>query len=526
VELQDYVSIVRKRWVSIFLAAFLVVAAAVAATMLATPIYEARSQVYVSVRTGGTTSDLVQGSNYTQRQVKSYSDLVTSPLVLDPVIEDLQLDQTPQDLARSITASPVLDTSLINIAVTDEDPSRAALVADALAQSLSVQVGELEQPTADGQSPVLISTVRPAVEPGSPASPSPLRNIAVGLFLGFALGFGVAIVREMMDTKVRSEEHVAQVTDSAVISSIAHDDAALDDHLIVQSNPMSHVAESFRRLRTNLQFLSAEDHGRALIVTSSLPGEGKSTTAANLALTLADSGARVILVDADLRRPSVADYMGLEGSAGLTTVLIGRASVDDVVQPWGAGYLHVLTSGQIPPNPSELLGSQAMSHLLAELAQRYDHVIIDTPPLLPVTDAAVLSRLTGGAIIVAGAHKVHRHQLEEGIRSLETVNARVLGIVLNRVTRKQSETYAYDYSSDPAKLAASKSERSRGVTGRAPTRRSTRALDATSGLDLTGRRTPSEGLAGLDAALTGNAGRWPGEPLGETTDQAPRHSRA
>lgn len=523
-DFQDYMSIVRKRWLSIVLVTSLLVGAAITATVLATPSYEARSQVYVSVRTGGTTTDLVQGSNFTQRQVKSYSDLATSPLVLGPVIDDLGLEASTEDLSRAVTASPVLDTSLINIAVTDEDPSRAAAVANALAASLSVQVAELEQPNADGQSPVLISTVRLATEPTRPASPSPVRNLALGLLLGLAAGLGVAVLREMLDTKVRTEDHVAQVTDSAVISSIAHDDAAVADHLIVHTNPMSHVAESFRRLRTNLQFLSAEDQPRALIVTSSLPDEGKSTTAANLALTLADSGARVILVDADLRRPSVADYMGLEGSAGLTTVLIGRASLDDVVQPWGSGHLHVLTSGQIPPNPSELLGSQAMAHLLAELVHRYDHVIIDTPPLLPVTDAAVLSRLTGGAIVVAGAHTVHRHQLQEGIRALETVNARVLGIVLNRVARKQSETYAYDYSSQTAPGTRTTSERRSSTSP--PARRSTKR-PAGGGLDLTGTRTPAEGVSGLDAALSGGtAHRWPGEPLGEHSDQAPRHSRA
>ncbi|EYR65126.1 chromosome partitioning protein [Actinotalea ferrariae CF5-4] len=523
-EFQDYVAILRKRWVSILVVALAVVAAALAATLAATPSYQARSQVYVSVRSGGTTADLVQGSNYTQRQVKSYSDLVTSPLVLAPVIEELGLDTRAEVLALAVTATPVVDTSLINISVTDEDPGRAAAVADALAASLAVQVNELEPPTADGQSPVLISTVRPAVEPSAPASPSPTRNLALGLLLGLAAGFGVAVLREMLDTKVRDEDHVAQVTESAVIAAIPHDDSAVNDHLIVQSNPMSLVAESFRRLRTNLQFLSAEEQPRALIVTSSLPEEGKSTTAANLALTLADSGARVILVDADLRRPSVANYMGLEGTAGLTTVLIGRASLEDVVQPWGAGHLHVLTSGQIPPNPSELLGSQAMAHLLGQLVQRYDHVIIDTPPLLPVTDAAVLARLTGGAIVVVGAHKVHRHQLEEGIRSLETVNARVLGIVLNRVARKQSETYAYDYSSDPSQTPRSVSERRSDAPP--PPRRSTKAASA-EGLDLTGTRLPAQGVAGLDAALGGRGGnRWPGEPLGEPSDQAPRHSRA
>ncbi len=138
------------------------------------------------------------------------------------------------------------------------------------------------------------------------------------------------------------------------------------------------------------------------MISSSIPGEGKSTIAINLAVSLADAGARVILVDADLRRPSIAEYLGIEGGVGLTTVLIGRAEVEDVVQPLGTTSLDLLPAGQIPPNPSELLGSTAMADLLERLSASYDMVLLDSPPLLPVTDAVVLSNLAGGALVVVG----------------------------------------------------------------------------------------------------------------------------
>lgn len=205
-------------------------------------------------------------------------------------------------------------------------------------------------------------------------------------------------------------------------------------------------------------------------MTSSVPGEGKSTVAANLALTLAEAGSRVALVDADLRRPSVADYLGLEGAAGLTTVLIGQATLDDVVQPWGA--LAVLTSGQIPPNPSEMVGSRAMTWVLDELAERYDVVVIDTPPLLPVTDAAILARLTDGALVVAGANGLHRHQLTEALGSLERVGARVLGLVVNRVPDMLPEAYSY-YGTDP-KAAGRGRRRTRSTRPPLPRGRGTR----------------------------------------------------
>jgi succinoglycan biosynthesis transport protein ExoP len=197
-------------------------------------------------------------------------------------------------------------------------------------------------------------------------------------------------------------------------------------------------------LRTNLQFIDVASRPRSIVITSSIPGEGKSTMAINLAVSLADTGARVILVDADLRRPSIADYAGIEGNVGLTTVLIGRADVEDVVQPLGTTTLDLLPSGQIPPNPSELLGSPAMIGLLDRLTASYDTVLLDSPPLLPVTDGAVLSKLAHGALVVVGTDRIHRPQLQETLGSLQTAGAHVLGLVLNKIDRREAGTYSYD----------------------------------------------------------------------------------
>jgi capsular exopolysaccharide synthesis family protein len=250
-----------------------------------------------------------------------------------------------------------------------------------------------------------------------------------------------------------------------VIARIGYDDQAPTHPLIVQSSPHSHRSEAFRRLRTNLQFLDIADQPKTIVVTSSLAGEGKSTTAMNLAITLADAGSRVALVDADLRRPSIAEYMGLEGEVGLTTVLIGRADLKDAIQQWGSGSLYVLPSGQVPPNPSELLGSGSMAKLLAQLSSQYDVVLIDTPPLLPVTDAAILAKITGGAVVVAAADQLHRQQLSAGLGSLQDVGARVLGVVLNRVAHKQTDGYSYyDYTGDPTAKTNSMSSQAHRAT--------------------------------------------------------------
>ncbi len=522
-ELQDYVAIVRKRWLSILLVTALVAGAAVALTALATPQYTARSQVFVSVRTGDSVSDLVQGSSFTQRQVKSYTDLVTSPRVLIPVIEQLDLATTPDELATAIGANSPLDTVLININATNRDPQIASDIANATADSLSTQVAELEEP-ADGVSPVEISTVRSATPPVAPSSPQPVRNVALGVLLGLALGFGLAVLREVLDTRVRTEDDIRLITDASVMATMTHEDDAPQHPLIVQSSPHSVRAEAFRRLRTNLQFLDVADRLESIVVTSSLAGEGKSTTAINLAITLADAGSRVALVDADLRRPSVADYMGLEGRAGLTTVLIGKASIEDVIQPWGDGKLHVLPSGQVPPNPSEMVGSHAMAWLLGELVKRYDIVVIDTPPLLPVTDAAILARLTGGALVVTAANRIHRADLRDAIGSVEAVGARVLGVVVNHLARKQSDYYSY-YGPDSERAGQRRSRPRRrrprvigpaGATAHARADRSAGRVTSQSAEPTTRAAGPDEpraidlsDLVAGDPPATGTAG-WPG----------------
>lgn len=510
-ELRDYLAIVRKRWLMIAALTAATVALALGLSVLSTPLYTAQTQIYVSVQGGTTTSDMLQGANFTRQQVTSYTGLVTSPLVLRPVIEDLALDLRVDQLASRTTSGSPANSSLINISVTDESPAVAAALANAVSDEFRRVVADLETPLDSGTSTVKLTMVREATAPGSPSTPNTKLNLALGLVGGLALGLAAAVLRQVLDTKIRDEASVAQVTRSSVVGVIVFDDEAASRPLIVQSDPHSPRAEAFRRLRTNVQFLDVGEAKKTFVVTSALPGEGKSTTTINLAIALAEAGSRVVLVDADLRRPSVAKYLGMEGSAGLTTVLIGRASAEDVVQPWGNGRLSVLPSGQIPPNPSELLGSSAMTALLSELAAAYDVVLLDTPPLLPVTDAAVLAKVTNGALVVVGAGKVHKQQFAEALGSLETVGARVLGVVVNREPRKQGGSYSYYRYGDSSPEAAS--------TGVMPT------VPRTS----TKRDLPAVGVESTPNRSMGGA-VWPGEPFNSSAEsrraaQVPQHSR-
>ena len=443
-ELRDYIRILRKGWVMILLLALVGVGGASAFSILQTPKFSATSKVFVSTQSGGTASELVQGSSFTVQRVKTYSVLVGTPIVLLPVIGTLSLGITADELAKKITASASLDTSIIDIMVTDTNPVRAADTANAISQSLTVVVQNIETPAApNAVSPVKLTRAQEATVPSVPVSPNAPLNIALGALLGLALGVGVAVLREVLDTRIRNEHDVEQITDAPILGGIVFDPKALERPLIVHVDPRSPRAESFRTFRTNLQFLDVGRTDRSFVITSSIESEGKSTTAANLAITLADAGARVLLVDADLRRPKIAEYMGIEGAVGLTDVLIGRAELKDVIQPWGRASLFVLPAGRVPPNPSELLGSVRMTHFIAEFNRAFDVVIFDTPPLLPFTDAAILAKNVGGAIVVVAAGRTHKGQLGGAVSALGNVGVPISGMVLTMLPTRGPDAYGY-----------------------------------------------------------------------------------
>lgn len=456
--LHDYLEVLRRRWVSVIIVALTTVATAAALTLAMTPQYSAKTRLFFSVESnGGTLTDLVQGSSFAEKQMTSYAEVARSPLVLDPVIDRLDLETTSAGLAAALSATIPPDTVILEIAAVDPDAGRAAAIANAVGEEVAQTARDLSPDRKDGTKAVQATILAPALVPSSPSSPNVVRNLVLGAALGLLLGLGVALLRHVLDTRVRGEQDVREVTDRPLLGAVGFDAKVPDHPVILRDEPLGAAAEAIRRLRTNFQFLDLGDRPRSIVITSSVPGEGKSTTSVNLAVALADAGTRVILVDADLRRPSVANSLGLEGSVGLTTVLIGRAELDDVIQHWESTSLDILPSGRIPPNPSELLGSSAMERLLDELTARYDVVLLDTPPLLPVTDAAVLSNLTGGSMLVVGADRVHRPQLREAIASLTTAGAHLHGVVLNRIARQEAGYYTYDSgyapTSEPAKDA-------------------------------------------------------------------------
>lgn len=444
-DLRDYLQIIRANWVLIVAFALAGMTISAGTSVLVKPTYTAETDLFVSIQSSGSVQELQQGNTFSQARVQSYVQTVATPVVLQPAIDSLGLATTPGELRRRVKASSDLNTVLINISVSDSSSVQAAATAQAVANSLIQAVDSLERPKTGGTSPISLSVITPATAPAVPSAPNTKLNIALGFLVGLGVGAAIAFLRSILDTRIRNESDLRRVSEAPVLGRIAFDTDAQKKPLLTQAPTQSPRAESFRQLRTNLQFANIAEHAKTLVVTSSLPGEGKSTTATNLAIALSQAGESVCLIDADLRRPMVGEYLGLDRNAGLTTALLGTAEVNDLLQPWGQENLYVLTSGQIPPNPSELLGSAEMKLLLSRLEATFDAVIVDAPPLLPVTDAAVLSQHAGGVLVVVGAEKTRVQDLQKAVETLNLVDAKVLGVVINRVQVKARDAYGYSY---------------------------------------------------------------------------------
>lgn len=453
-DLRERVRPLRRRWRLIALCILLAVTAAIVYTGTRTRLYTARAQLFVSAqeRSAGDINSAYTGGLFTQQRVKSYVSLLTSVRTGALVKAELSLKGSPESVAEKITATAPLETVLINVAVTDASPAQAQAMANALGRLFPLEVNRIETPPGGGPSPVRVIMVQSAGLPKHPTSPRPKINLLLGFLLGLAAGVGGAVLRETLDTSVKGTEQARDLVGAPVLGAINFDPEATKKPLVVVSAPSSARAEAFRQLRTNLQFVDIEHPLRSVVFTSSIPGEGKSTTTCNLAITLTQAGLRVCLVEGDLRRPRIADYMGMEGAVGLTSVLLGRTTLDDALQAWGDGMLQVLASGPLPPNPSELLGSQGMQDLLRELEGRFDIVLIDAPPLLPVTDAAVLGTLTSGLVMLVRSDATRREQVTSAVATVNAVGGTILGAVLNMVPTRgpDSYTYGYGYSYKPS----------------------------------------------------------------------------
>lgn len=429
---RGYGTALRARWRWIVLCAALGLGLEGVACAMTPLTYEANAQLYVAARGGGDSSNLFSGTQFAQQQAQSYSRLATSQLVLMPVISQLGLATTPAGLAGQISASADADSVIIAIKVSAGTGVDAARIANAVSGQLARAASELQTMAGSPGNPVSVTVVQSASVPSSAASPDVPVDLALGLLAGLVAGLYAAVVRDRLDSRVYSAADIAAITDAPVIGEIEAA-ADLDQGLVVSSGL---GAESFRRLRTNIWSQgddATRQPRRSVFVTSAAPGEGKTTTASNLALAIAETGRSVALVEADLRRPRLPTTAGLAHGTGLTDVLLGAADLDSALHPWGDSGVQVLISGRVPANPGELLASGSMARLLADLGERFDEVVIDSPPVLPFADSLVLAGLAGGTIVVVASGRVRRRQVERSLAALRAANVPLLGVVLNFV---------------------------------------------------------------------------------------------
>lgn len=447
-------------WIAIAVCTLLGVIAALGWTALQPKAYTTAATGVVST---GATDNLglaMAADSLVKSKATQYKTLAMSPVVAKDAAKRAGLSLSPEQALGRISASVPLDTAQLEIRARGASPDEARKLADAWLAALAKQVADLEDgksaatpeaESSESKSIIRILPTNPATLPSAPSSPNLRIALAIGLLAGLVLGAAYALIKAYFDRRIRSADILAQNFDIPVVGTIPVSSVVGDDRRILGENTETkhtsdhRVTEAFKELRTNVQFMNPDHPPRIFTVTSALPGDGKSTVADNIALNIAAQGETVFLVDADLRRPTVAKTFELVESVGLTDVVVGRAEVDDVLQQIdGVPNLYILGAGPIPPTPSELVASERMRQLMTDLASR-GTVIIDAPPLLPVTDAAILAARFDGALIVVQAGSTTVEELGKATSNLDKVNARVLGAVLNRVPTSKSQASRYNY---------------------------------------------------------------------------------
>ncbi len=453
--LSGLLGILRKHIITIIVTFFVVLGAVIALTAVSPVQYSTTTQLFATYNdsSDGTANSSEQnnGSSYIMGQIKSYPALTTTQSVLQPVIDELGLHTTVGQLKGQISVTNPTDTAFVNISVTDSDPAQAATIANGAAKSLS-SVVENTLYASGSHSSVKLSIVQPATVPSAPSSPKWKLNILAAIVGGLILGVFAALLKDVLSKRIQDGDEVGEFIDAPIIGRIAEEEVLNTTKPAVISEPGSPGAEDFRRIRTNLSFMApVEDTNcRLIVVTSTGASEGKTTMSVNIAAALAENGAKVLLIDADLRHPSVANKLDLDGAAGLTHVLPGQASVKDVVQRYWKPNLHVMPAGPKPPNASALLNSPIMVELLNNALERYDYVLVDTAPMVVANDAVIFVRRGGSLVMVCRRDQTLKRDLREISDELTTLDLPVNGVIFNcaRETKKSLEhsNYYYYYS--------------------------------------------------------------------------------
>ena len=479
-------------------------AAAYIVSMRTVPIYETSTRLLISdppIIRSLDTNAMISG----QTMTSTYAEMLVDRPVLQGVVDKFKLPMTSDQLKRYITVDTVRNTQLILVTVQHPDPKLAADIANTIAQvftarirdlqaqrysaaqkGLSEQVTEMEKQVnettvaiakesnsaqklqlearlteyrqlyanlvtnyeqarlAEAQTSTNVFVSEPASISSEPVSPKTAQNTLLAIVAGMLLAAGAVIVMDILDDTIKNPDEVRVRFKVPVLGMIAVHNIQ-EGQPMCQAEPRSPITESFRSLRTNLAYAAIDKPLQRILVTSPTPDEGKTTISANLAVIIAQAEKRVLLLDADLRRPQIHQKFGLLNKVGLTDFFVRPSDAfGGLLQTCDVPRLTIVTSGRLPPNPAELLASQKMEEIFERLGQDHDLIVIDTPPLLSVTDAAALSARTDGVLLVIRPGVTQKGMLEQSLQQLRGVGARILGVVFNQVDPR-SRKYGYYY---------------------------------------------------------------------------------
>ncbi|MCT2089514.1 polysaccharide biosynthesis tyrosine autokinase [Micrococcus terreus] len=422
----DFVKLLRANLLLMVITTLLGAAAGWGFSLVQTPLYTSSSTGFVVVEAQGEgQSTVLSGSDLAQERAQSYLPLIHSRAVQD----EIQRSTGSTVAHGTLSADVAPNSNLITVSATASDAAAAADLANAALQATADVANRLE-----GGSVVRVEALEDAQVPASPSSPDTIRNVLYGAGFGLLAGLTIAFLRRLLDVNVRTTTDVQQAARAGLLGTLPRDDA-FQESGAGASTGSPRAMEAVRQLRTNLKFVSIDNPPRTISFTSANPGEGKSTVVASLGLALAAAGDRVIVIDADLRRPRQATLFGVEGRVGLSEVLAGQVPLEDALQVVGDDGMVLLPAGRTPPNPSELLGSERMKSLLEQLSQD-SLVLVDAPPVLPVTDSTLLATSVDGTVLVVKHAKTRREHVEVARDMLGKVQANVIGVVLNETPAK------------------------------------------------------------------------------------------
>ncbi|MCU1589902.1 MAG: capsular biosynthesis protein [Frankiales bacterium] len=459
-EAASALGLLRRRWLPLLVCILIGLSAAFVVTRQTPKTYAASTTLIINIPNAGSSAEALQGLQLSTQLLKSYASIATSRSSAEQIRKRLGLSDSADSIRGSLSATPEPETLLISLSATAPQPGRAADIANAAAAVLIDSVRTLESGKSARVDPRVVDAAIPSF---SPVRPRPKINMAIGLFVGLISGLAAALLIEALDRAVKTTAQAEAGFGAPLLAVVPRLPSVKGRQLPSIDNPLTPAGEAYRNLRTAVRFISPDHPLRTVLVTSPGPGEGKTTTATNLAVSLAQAGERVVLVDADLRRGRVVDIFGLPGGVGLTSVITHTATLEEALQG-SQDRLAVLGTGPLPPNPSELLGSEAMAQILEQLRPIADVVVLDGPPVLAVSDAVALATQVDGVVMVARAGSTDRQDAFEAAQRLERVSAHVVGCVLNGAAKTTTAYYdGYQYLPKPPTKEEAEPRRGRRV---------------------------------------------------------------